>query len=139
MGEQTWPPWEVDPDGPSRVLTLGETLLGLEHFGAFWIHATHIQDLKHDGSPDGPPHDGILLLAATAALPKPLSLALRCHERELKALADVRSAPCDLPWRVAPPPPPTLEEAERSLREWRVYTWLDELRREAERGAGDPS
>ena len=131
MGEGTFRPWEIDPDGPPRVLTLGETLLGLEHFGAFWIHATHIQDLKHDGSPAGPPRDGILLLAATAALPKSLSLALRCHERELRVLADVRSAPCDLPWRVAPPPPLTLEEVERSMREWRVMQWLDELGQQA--------
>ena len=132
------PPWEIDPDGPPRVLTLGELLVGLEHFGAFWIHATNIQDLKPDGSPDGPPREGILLLAATAALPRPLSLAMRCYEKELKALAGVRGKPCDLPWKVGPPPPPTPEEAERSLRELRVYLWLDELRREAERGTGGP-
>jgi hypothetical protein len=139
MGGPTLQPWEIDPDGPPRALTLGETLFGLEHFGAFWIHATNIQDLKHDLTPDGPPRDGILLLAATAVLPKPLSLAVRCYEKELKALADVRGKPCDLPWKVGPPPPPTLEEAEQAMRELRVMLWLDELGREAERRAGGPT
>lgn len=124
-------PWEVDPDGPPRALTLAELLLGLQHHGVDWLHATNLQDLRYDGEPDGPPRDGIMLLATrdSSPLPKPLSQALRLYEKELKAIADCRAKPCDLPWRVVPTPP-TPEEAEQNLRELRVHLWLDELRRE---------
>ena len=125
-------PWEVDPDGPPRALTLGETLLGLEHFGWDWMHCTNLQALTHDGQPDGPPHEGLLWLVSgpDAPLPKALGFAVRLYERELLAIADARRTPCNLPWRVAPAPPPTFEEAAHSLRELRVGLWLDELRRE---------
>jgi hypothetical protein len=43
-------PWEVDPDGPPRAPTLGETLLSLEHFGACWVHAPRIQELRPERS-----------------------------------------------------------------------------------------
>lgn len=128
-------PWEVDPDGPPRVLTLGETLLGLEHFGWDWWHATQLQHLTHDGEPDGPPRDGLLWVIRGApgqlpALPKDLDFATRLYEKELLAIADARRKPCGLLWRVAPAPPPSFEEAEQSLREFRVDLWLAELRRE---------
>lgn len=125
-------PWEIDPDGPPRGLTLGETLLGLEHFGLRWLHSTNLQRQHPDGTPDGPPGDGLvwLLTHPPAPLPKGLSLALRVYERELLAIADARYPPSDLPWRVAPAPPPSLEDGERALREFRVHQWLDGLARE---------
>lgn len=123
------PSWEVDPDGPPRGLTLGELLLGLEHFGLQWLHCTNLQRLRADGEPEGPPGDGLvwLLTQPPVPLPKTLDLAIRVYERELLAIADVRHPPSDLPWRVAPPSLPTLEQAEQALREFRVGQWLDEL------------
>jgi hypothetical protein len=134
------PPWEVDPDAEPRVLTLGETLLGLEHYGRDWWHCTNLQYLRPDGEPDGPPRAGLLWLlrGSPDPLPRDLDFAVRLYERELKAIADCRRAPCDLPWRVAAPPPPTLEEGERTLREIRVDLWLAELAREHGGGARPP-
>jgi len=126
-------PWEVDPDGPPRVLTLAELLIGLQHFGVDWLHATNLQYLGYDGAPDGPPRDGIMLAPASRAslpLPAALAFAVRFYEKELTAIADVRHPPCDLPWRVPPPPVPSPEESARTLREFRVSLWLDELSRE---------
>lgn len=126
------PPWEVDPDGPPRVLTLGETILGLEHFGRDWTHCTNLQYLGHDGEPDGPPRPGLLWLVTgeLRALPKALRLAVAIYEKELLAIADARHPPSDLPWRVPPAAPPGFEESQRQLRELRVDLWLDALARE---------
>lgn len=128
-------PWEPDPDGPPRVLTLGETLLGLEHYGRSWWHCTNLQYLRHDGEPDGPPRPGLMWLIAgqpgeLRPLPKALAFATRVYEKELLALADCRATPCDLPWKVPPPAPVPFEESQQTLRELRVDLWLAELGRE---------
>jgi hypothetical protein len=135
MSAPARPPWEPDPDGPPRVLSLGECLLGLEHFGREWMHCTQLQYVGHDGEPDGPPRDGLMWMVKREAgpLPKALRLAVSVYEPELLAIADCRRMRSEEPWRVAPAPPLSFEESQQTLRELRVDLWLAELGRAAGR------